>query len=113
MPVQAALRHIQKEVGDNAKDKMYAYVGGQLMKFIRENPDKAPLFTAPGKSINGSFEAMRKVAEKVRVGNTAALDPDEGMAIVLEYYGIKQEKPAPARETVDVGLSVDLDELLL
>jgi len=110
--LQQALKRIQAEVNDSKKKEL-AFVGGQLMKYVRENPDKAALFTAEGKSIKGSFEAMRKAAEKVKVGNMAVLDPDEGMAIVMEYYGIKQDKPEPEPEQKpEVSFDISLDDLL-
>lgn len=108
--LQEALQRIQKEVGDNAGNKMIAFVGGELIKFVRANPDKAELLAAADKSIKGAFDAMRKAAEKVKVGNMAVLAPDEGMAVVMEYYGIKRDMPEP--EPVPVGLNINLDELL-
>ena len=111
--LQAALQKIQKEINDNAKNQWYAYVGGELINFVRSNPDKAELFAAEGKSIKGAFDAMRKAAEKVKVGNAAVLTPDQGMAVVLEYFGIRQDKPKPEPEPIEIGLKVNLEEMLL
>lgn len=111
--IQAALQKIQKEISDNGKNLWYAYVGGELIKFVRANPERAELFVSADKSIKGAFDALRKAAEKVKVGNAAVLTPDEGMAIVMEYYGIKQDKPESEPEPIEIGLKVDLEEMLL
>jgi len=108
--LQQSLQKLQKEVGDQPKNEYIQYIGAELIKFLRANEDKASLFLANDKTIQGSLLAMRKAAEKKKSGNMAVLTPDEGMAVVLEYYGIQQKIAEP--EPVVVGFSVDLDDLL-
>ncbi|MBJ6362127.1 hypothetical protein ACFOQM_12575 [Paenibacillus sp. GCM10012307] len=119
--VKEALLKLQSEIESKPKNKpvmglgmeqYVRYIGAELMRFARENPDKAELFMAEGKSIIGSIYAMRKVAEKKKTGNMAMLTPNEGMAVVLEYYGIQQPKAAPEPELELTGFNVDIDDLL-
>ncbi|RXZ84613.1 hypothetical protein EBB07_00935 [Paenibacillaceae bacterium] len=108
--LQEALQKLQKEVADSPKDEYVRMLGAELINYVRANPDKAPLFVAQGKSIQGSLAAMRKAVEKKKQGNMAVVTPDEGKSIVLEYYGIQTAKAEP--EPVAVGFSVDIDDLL-
>jgi len=108
--LQQALQKIQREVTDNPDNGYISYIGAELIKFIRSNEDKASLFLADDKTIQGSLLAMRKVAEKKKSGNMAVLTPDEGMTIVLEYYGIQKQIAEP--EPVAAGFSLNVDDLL-
>jgi hypothetical protein len=108
--LQQALQKLQQEIGNNGKTPYIQYVGGELMKYVRSNPDRAELFLAEGKSIAGSLEVLRKAAEKQKVGNCAVVAPDEGIAIVLEYFGVQRQPVEP--EPVAVGFDVSVDDLL-
>jgi hypothetical protein len=108
--LQEALQKLQNEIGEKPNDTHIRFLGGELIKFVRANPDKAALFADKGKSISGGMEALRKSAAKYRVGNEALINPDEVKAIILEYYGISREPVAT--EPVAVGFSVSVDDLL-
>jgi|GEM_PF-4064679 len=105
--LQEALQKIQKEIGENPKDRSLAYIGSELIKFLRNNPDKAYLFADESKSLKGSYEAIWKEALKTR---TNGLSSDEGMEIVMKYYGIEPQPVAPAPRPV--GFSANLKDLL-
>jgi hypothetical protein len=108
--LQQALQRLTQEIGDNGKDDYVRFVGAELMKYVRENPDRADLFLAEGKTISGSLSELRKAAEKKKTGNSAVIAPDEGMAIILEYFGVPRQPVVP--EPVAVGFSVSVDDLL-
>jgi hypothetical protein len=108
--LQQALQKIQQEIGEKSKDDYVRFVGAELMKYVHENPERAGLFLAEGKTISGSLSELRKVAEKKKTGNTAVIAPDEGMAIILEYFGVPRQPVAP--EPVAVGFSISVDDLL-
>lgn len=104
-----------------AKDNDYVqFVGQYLLDHIEAHPGDAEKVMTKEKTIAKSLEAMRKVAEKKRKGNVAMLTPQEGFAVVFEYYGIKL--PGAIGTTVVTPVKVealqadefdiDLDELL-
>lgn len=41
-----------------------------------------------GKTLQGSFDAMKKIAMKRAVKNAAYIPPEEGFGIIRDYYGI-------------------------
>ena len=72
---------------------------------------------AADKTIAKSLDAMKKEAEKKKVGNCAVLTNQEGFEVVLKYFGI-DTKPAPTViKPVQIVSKVDdfdikLDDLL-
>lgn len=108
--LQAALQKLHKEIAEQPNNDYVRFVGGELMKYVREHPDQAELFTAEGKSIASSLDELRKVAEGRKNGGMAVIAPDEGMKIVLTHFGIEVKKPVPAPAVV--GFNIDLDALL-
>lgn len=106
-----------------AKDNDYVqFVGQYLLNHIESNPKDADKVMVEEKSIIKSLEAMRKAAEKKRKGNVAMLTPQEGFAVVFEYYGIKSPGSVPVAPVVppiaakvdsnDGDFDIDLDDLL-
>ncbi|CAH8772252.1 hypothetical protein [Paenibacillus dendritiformis] len=118
--LEQAKAKLQAEMA-GAKDNDYVqFVGQYLLNYIDAHPGDADKIMAKEKSIGKSLEAMRKAAEKKRKGNVAMLTPQEGFAVVFEYYGIKSTDAAsvvpaaPAKVEIPVvdDFDVDLDELL-
>ncbi|BFH13509.1 hypothetical protein WJ0W_006384 [Paenibacillus melissococcoides] len=106
---------------DGTKDNDYVqFVGQYLLDHIEAHPGDAEKVMVKDKTIAKSLEAMRKAAEKKRKGNVAMLTPQEGFAVVFEYYGIKSTDaasvvpvaPAKVETPVVDDFDVDLDELL-
>ena len=59
------------------------------------------------KTLQGCFDKMKETAEKhmIRNGNvgTACIPPEEGFAIIRDYYGIDNaEKSGPAPGVIDI-----------
>ncbi len=106
--LQEALQKMQKEIGQHPNDGYVRYVGAELIKFVRANPEKAVLFVDEGKSIQGSFSELEKEATKDK---RRFIPPDEGQDIILRYFGVDVPKDEP--DPLEIGLKIDLDELLL
>lgn len=73
-------------------------VGDFLLKQLEVNPSIAERIMANDKTIMKSLEAMRKEAEKKKVGNMAVLTGEEGFKIVADYYGFNVSMSAPVKE---------------
>lgn len=100
-----------------------------LIKYINQDEAAAEKILADGKTIMKSLQAMRKEAEKHKVGGVAMLTDEQGFEVVLKYFGINKSgelpkvdiKPsgsAKEEKQVDnprnkVALDVSLDDLLI
>lgn len=88
--VNKAIKKINDEI-EKEKNPYVKVIGEYLLGVIRNNETAAEKVLDKEKSIMKSLEAMRKEAEKVKVGNMAMISDEEGFAIVLKYFGIKKE----------------------
>jgi len=98
--VTDAISKLKTEITES-KNPYVQLVGQFLLQHLEQNPDDAACILKTDKSITKSLDAMRKVAEKKRVGNMAVLSDDEGFAIVLNYF--KAEEQAPADKKAEPG----------
>ena len=119
--MEKAIDAIRDEMAGKAKDLNVQYVGEQLTKHIMAHPADAPKFYAEGKNIEGALKKLEAYAQKhmQKNGNTglACIDPEEGMRIILEYYGIKVGEAKAAKPSMMVARTMgrtdlDLDALL-
>ena len=92
-----AIKKLEDEMKANASNGYIKYVGDELIKLIKDNPENDKLILVKGKTIKGSLDIMRKKAQKIKDGNVACLSPDEGMKIIKDYYGIKDNEKAKAK----------------
>lgn len=84
------------KINDEMKKENNPYVkliGEYLLEVIKNNETAAEKILDKDKSIMKSFDEMRKVAEKVKVGNMAMISDEEGFSIVLKYFGIEKSEP--------------------
>ena len=116
--MEQALAKIHEEMDKNKDNEYIQCIGAYLADYLRSNPDAAANIMAEGKTIAGSLDAMRKVAEGKKKGNMAVLTPSEGYKAVLEYYGIQGAQPAVMQPSIQQapaakpGFSVSLTDLL-
>jgi hypothetical protein len=100
--LEKAKAKLQDEM-DKAKNNHYVQVvGDYLLQYLDKNPGTAESILAKEKTIAKSLDAMRNDASKKKVGNCAMFTPDEGFAIVMKYYGIK-DASTPAKVDYAVG----------
>jgi PcfK-like protein len=95
-----AVTKLNDEMASNKNNPYVQVVGAFLLQKLKKNPDTAEKILNKDKSILKSLDAMRKEAEKVKVGNCAVLTDEQGFAIVLDYFEIKENvevKPKPKR----------------
>lgn len=86
--LEKAIEKLQVEM-DQVRDNAYVQVvGGYLIKFIKKNPPSAEMFLAEEKTIAKSLEEMKKEASKKKQNNFAMFTLEEGLEIVLKYFGI-------------------------
>lgn len=86
-----AIKKINDEI-EKEKNPYVKVIGEYLLKVIADNEGAAEKILEADKTIMKSLEAMRKAAEKNKVGNMAMISDEEGFAIVLKYFEIKREK---------------------
>lgn len=86
-----AIKKINDEI-EKEKNPYVKVIGEYLLKVIADNEGAAEKILAADKTIMKSLEAMRKAAEKNKIGNMAMISDEEGFAIVLKYFEIKKEK---------------------
>ena len=117
--MEQALAKIHDELDKNKDNEYIQCIGAYLADYLRSNPDAAANIMAEGKTIAGSLDTMRKVAEGKKKGNMAVLTPAEGYKAVFEYYGLykNDDEPAAVQSMVQQpaakpGFSVSLTDLL-
>jgi PcfK-like protein len=84
-----AVTKLNDEMTSNKNNPYVQVVGNFLLQKLKNNPDAAEKILEKDKSILKSLDAMRKEAEKVKVGNCAVLTDEQGFSIVLDYFEIK------------------------
>lgn len=90
---EQAVKKLRDEMASKPSDGYVQAVGGYMITQVENsNETVAQLVLANGKSLAGSLEAMRSVAEKKKNGNVAVLTDAEGFKAVMDYYRI----PGPA-----------------
>lgn len=89
--VNAAIKKINDEI-EKENNPYVKVIGEYLLGVIRNNESAAEKIMDKDKSIMKSLDAMRKEAEKVKVGNMAILSDEEGFKVVLKYFGINKEE---------------------
>ncbi len=112
-----AKEKINSEMSSNTNNPYIQVVGNFLMQHLESDPGAAEKILVKDKTIAKSLEAMRKAAEKKKVGNMAVLTDAEGFAVVLKYFGIdgqpvSVEVPTvppvkPEKPTDDFNVSLD------
>ncbi len=115
-----AIEKIQGEMNGNGNNPYIQVVGNFLLQHLDGDPGAAEKILAEGKSIAKSLEAMRKAAEKKKVGNMAVLTDAEGYAVVLKYFGIDGQSmnvkvsavPPVKTEKSSDDFNVSLDDFL-
>lgn len=95
--MEAAVKKLKDEMKKD-KASYIQVVGKFLLEHLKKEPAFADKVTAAGKSIKGSLETMRSVAEKQKVGNVAVLSDEEGFAAVLDYFNTEEKKPVAKEE---------------
>ena len=109
MEKEFAIDKIRDEMAASAKDLNVQYIGEQLTKHIMAHPADAPKFYAKGKTISGAMKKLEDYARQHKSGVMACVDPDTGMRIIFEYYGILTGGAQPVRHCMPVAPSADLD----
>lgn len=92
-----AIAKLRAEIS-GSKNPAVQVIGQFLLQHLEQNPDDASSILKTDKTIVKSLDAMRKIAEKQKVGNMAVLSDADGFAIVLNYF--KTEEPAAEAPTV-------------
>lgn len=85
---EQAIEKLRKEVASNKVNAYVQVIGEFLLQYVANNPNSAEKILDEKKTIVDSLNAMRKEAEKKKQSNVAVLTNEEGMAIVLRYFGI-------------------------
>ena len=83
-----AIEKLKAEV-NSSNDPCIQVIGEFLLQHLQNDSSNAEKIMQEGKTIGNSFEEMRKVAVKKKIGNRAVLTDQEGFAIVLKYFGIE------------------------
>lgn len=97
-----AIAKLQSEINGSNNPAVQA-IGQFLLQHLEQHPEDAGCILNTDKTILKSLEAMRKVAEKKKVGNMAVLSDSEGFAIVLNYFKNEEssESDKEAKKTAE------------
>ncbi len=115
---EKAIEKITKEMNNSPSNAYVQYIGGALIKHLRQSLNDIGKIMNEEKTIAKSLQAMRKEAEKHRIGNCAMLTPEQGLEIVYKYFGIgtkvspQSTQPTAPKENSGVKFDLKLEDLL-
>lgn len=84
-----AIEKLKTEIVNSKNDPCIQVIGEFLLLQLENDPSNAEKIMREGKTIEKSFEEIRKAAVKKKVGNRAVLTDQEGFEIVLKYFWIE------------------------
>lgn len=97
--IDKAIARITEE--SNQKGKEYLLPFEEYLTSICTNEKVAAKILAEGKTLQGAFDEMKKAAKKRKTGNFAYIPPEEGFAIIRNYYGITEADMNAKQERSD------------
>lgn len=83
-----AIDKIKTEKAQHANDPYVQVIGDFLLRQLEVTPGAAAQIMTEGKTIVKSVDAMVPAAQKRAKNNRAVLTGEEGLSIVLKYFGI-------------------------
>jgi hypothetical protein len=86
----SAIDKLKGEMEQNKNNTYIQFIGEYLINLASFDSSAAVVLSSTEKTIAGSLEAMRKIAEQNKVGNMAVIAPDHGLKIICEYFGLKK-----------------------
>lgn len=75
-----------------SKSRYVQVVGSMLTEYVQTHAGCEEKILAKDKTIAGSLGAMRDEAKKTAQGGVGVIDDQQGMEIVLGYFGIKSDE---------------------
>ena len=97
--INKALAHIT----DECKGNEHLIPFEEYLTSICTTDDVAEKILNRDKSLKGCFEKMKSIARGRAKNNCAYIPPEEGLQIIRDYYGIKDNKKAgPAIDIMDL-----------
>lgn len=93
--LNSAIKKIQDEIDQEKNNPYVQYVGKHMIQYLNKNEGYAQNILDESKSIKGSLIQMEAEAKKIKQGNMAMFTPDDGIKIVLGYFGIKEIEIEP------------------
>jgi pantoate kinase len=103
-----ATEKLKAEMKLHDKEESIQKIGNFLLQQLSENPEVAEKLLDPNKSIVKSLENMqnevKKSIEKLKKTGvvTAVLTDEEGLKLVLKYYGIKEKAESKNSNAFDM-----------
>ena len=108
--LEKAIEKLQQEM--TASNEPYVkFIGQYMLDHIKGRPADAAAIMAEGKTIAGSLVVMKDKAKKKATGGCAMFTPDEGFAIIMEYYGLNGTNMPIVPEKKN-RIDLDVDALL-
>lgn len=98
--LEKAIEKLRTEIDQNKDNTYVQVVGDYLIKFLNKNAELAEMFLIEEKTIGKSLEKMKAEAAKIKKGNFAMFTLEEGLEVVLNYFGITTKPEIEVEEPV-------------
>lgn len=104
--MEKAIEKLEAEIKDS-KEHYVVMVGKCMIDHIKNNPADAAAIMVEGKTIAGSLIFMQDKAMKNIANGCAMFTPDEGISIIMEYYGLGAKAQTIMEPKKRINLDID------
>lgn len=104
--LEQAISKLETEIKDS-KEHYVVMVGKCMIDHIKNNPADAAAIMTEGKTVAGSLIFMQDKAMKNIANGCAMFTPDEGISIIMEYYGLGAKAQAIMEPKKRINLDID------
>ena len=105
--MEKAIAKLEEEIKES-KEPYIKFIGQYMIDHIKGTPADAAAIMQEGKTVDGSLAFMKDKAKAKATGGCAMFTPDEGFAIIMEYYGLNEtDVPAPMEKKNRINLDID------
>jgi len=109
--LEQAIAKIEAEM-EASKEPYIKFIGQYMIDHIKGTPTDAAAIMQEGKTVAGSLAFMKAKAKTKATGGYAVFTPDEGFAIIMEYYGLQGETATIKAQEPPKRINLNIDELL-
>jgi len=109
--MEKAIAKLEEEIKES-KEPYIKFIGQYMIDHIKGTPADAAAIMQEGKTVDGSLAFMKDKAKAKATGGCAMFTPDEGFAIIMEYYGLQGETATIKAQEPPKRINLNIDELL-